>query len=94
MTALQARKPFLEGTATLFTSEKTANARNKIVELMNEVPTAETNKKCEIIGIIKETILYSDTELLDEFIDDLLALSHDPAMEVRKAIMGFAEEVR
>uniref|UniRef100_A0A182PI55 Symplekin n=1 Tax=Anopheles epiroticus TaxID=199890 RepID=A0A182PI55_9DIPT len=79
--------------AMLFTDEKIANARSKIVEALNETQLASNNKKCEIIAKVQELLLHTDVELLNEFLENMLALAHDPAGEVRKAIAGFIDEV-
>ncbi|XP_053670228.1 symplekin [Anopheles nili] len=79
--------------AMLFTDEKIANARSKIVEALNETHTATASQKCENIAKIQELLLHTDVELLNEFLEDVLALSHDPNLDVRKAIAGFIEEV-
>uniref|UniRef100_A0A182K4K1 Symplekin n=1 Tax=Anopheles christyi TaxID=43041 RepID=A0A182K4K1_9DIPT len=79
--------------AMLFTDEKIANARSKIVEALNEAQLATTGKKCEIIAKVQELLLHTDVELLNEFLENMLALAHDPAADVRKAIAGFVDEI-
>ncbi|XP_035795243.1 symplekin-like [Anopheles albimanus] len=80
-------------TAMLFTDEKIANARTKIVEALNESQTATPSVKCEIIAKLQELLLHSDVELLNEFLENILVLSHDSNQDVRKAIAGFIEEM-
>ncbi|XP_053659395.1 symplekin [Anopheles marshallii] len=79
--------------AMLFTDEKIANARTKIVEALDNTQTAAVPQKCEIIAKVQELLLHTDVELLHEFLDDILVLAHDKAADVRKAIAGFIEEV-
>uniref|UniRef100_A0A182RXR1 Symplekin n=1 Tax=Anopheles funestus TaxID=62324 RepID=A0A182RXR1_ANOFN len=79
--------------AMLFTDEKIANARTKIVEALNETQTANATQKCEIIAKIQELLLHTDVELLNEFLENILVFAHDVASDVRKAIAGFIEEV-
>lgn len=86
------RTPFLEETATLFTDQRIANARSKIIEWLNETATGDSGTKCSAITKIQEVVL-SNIELLEEFIDNLLFLAHDSNQEVRKAVVGFVEQV-
>lgn len=53
------------------------------------------SQKCELIKKIQELLLHSDAdcELLEEFFENVLAFSHDPVLEVRKAVVSFIEEV-
>ncbi|XP_058454907.1 symplekin [Malaya genurostris] len=84
---------FSQETALLFTSEKVALARNKIVDALNDSLTANAVGKCEIIAKVQELILHSESELLLEFLDNILAFAHDPNQDVRKAVAGFIEEI-
>lgn len=84
---------FSHETASLFANEKIVSARSKIVEALNESLTANATQKCEIIAKVQELILHSDTELLLEFLEDILAFSHDVNQDVRKSVAGFIEEV-
>ncbi|XP_038118602.1 symplekin [Culex quinquefasciatus] len=79
--------------ASLFTNEKIASARGKIVEALNESLTAGSAQKCEIIAKVQELILHSDTDLLLEFLENILAFGHDTNQDVRKTVAGFIEEV-
>lgn len=67
----------------------------KIIDWLNESAsgTANTSQKCEQIKKIQELLLHSDAELLEEFFENVLAFSHDPVQEVRKAVVSFIEEV-
>lgn len=37
--------------------------------------------------------MHSGEELLDEFLENILAFSHDPVQDVRRAVVGFIEEI-
>lgn len=50
-------------------------------------------ERCEAIKKIQELIMHSDEELLEEFLENILAFSHDPVQEVRRCIVGFVEEM-
>lgn len=39
-------------------------------------------------------LLHSDSDLLDEFIDNVLSFSHDASQDVRRSVVGFIEEIR
>lgn len=67
----------------------------QIIDWLNGCPIAgsSTNNKCEVISKIQEVVLHSDSELLEEFLTEILAFSHDPTQEVKRAVIGFIEEV-
>lgn len=56
--------------------------------------SANAQQKCEAITQIQEVLLHSDTDLLEEFIDNILSFAHDVSQDVRRCIVGFIEEVR
>lgn len=94
MDPLNSRSFIDKQTAALFSNEKITTTRNKIVECFNEISLKnDQNVKCENITKIQELILHHEVDLLDEFIEDILALSHDSNAEVRKAIAGFIEKL-
>ncbi|KAJ6633749.1 Symplekin [Pseudolycoriella hygida] len=95
MASLFARKPISVETSSLFTDEKTVTARNKIIEWVNKCSdgSANSQQKCEAITQIQEVLLHSHSDLLDEFIDNLLSFSHDVSQDVRKCVVGFIEEI-
>lgn len=68
----------------------------QIIEWVNKTSdgAATSQQKCEAITQIQEVLLHSDTDLLDEFIDNVLSFSHDPAQDVRRCVVGFIEEIR
>ncbi|XP_065355238.1 symplekin [Calliphora vicina] len=93
MDPILGRSQFLSETVNLFTDEKTANARARVVEWMNEINTSEPQIKCELLVKIQETIMGSCVELLEEFLEHILSLAHDTNMDVRKQVVGFMEQI-
>lgn len=68
---------------------------DQIIDWLNEC-SAGLNKptdRCEAIKKIQELVVHSDSELLEEFLENVLAFSHDPVQEVRRAVVGFIEEI-
>ena len=68
----------------------------QILENLNDLITASSaSRKIELIVKIQEQVLKwaPAMRVLEEVIDDVLALALDQNQEVRKAIVGFIEEV-
>ncbi|XP_063705465.1 symplekin [Culicoides brevitarsis] len=95
MDPLNPRNKFInEETAYLFSNEKITITRNKVIECLNNVGLAESQaEKCENILKIQELLIFQEIDLLEEFIDDILALAHDTGAEVRKSIAAFIEKL-
>lgn len=93
MTGLMNRQPLFGETASLFTDEKTANNRAKIIEWLNAAALADKSGKCEYIAKVQELVVNSDAELLDEFIDNVLTFAQDPLADVKRVVIGFVEAV-
>ncbi|XP_029405964.2 symplekin [Bactrocera dorsalis] len=93
MEGLLGRSQFLGEAVNLFTDEKTANARSKVVEWLNEVPNAESGIKCDLLVKVQEMILGSCVELLEEFMEHILSLAHDANADVRKQVVCFIEQI-
>lgn len=95
MDPLNPRKKFInDETASLFSNEKITITRNKVVESLNNIALAENQVvKCENIAKIQELLLFHEIDLLEEFIDDILALAHDNGAEVRKCVAAFIEKL-
>ncbi|KAI8129473.1 Symplekin [Lucilia cuprina] len=93
MDPILGRSQFLSETVNLFTDEKTANARARVVEWINDINTSEPQVKCELLVKIQETIMSSCVELLEEFLEHILSLAHDTNMDVRKQVVGFMEQI-
>lgn len=68
----------------------------QIIEWVNKSSDGSANvqQKCEAITQIQEVLLHSDSDLLDEFIDNILSFSHDASQDVRRGVVGFIEEIR
>ena len=66
----------------------------QIVEWLNEASLAtESNVKCENLRKAQEIIINStSTDLLDNFLDEVLGFQNDRHADVRKLIVGFIEE--
>ncbi|XP_004519512.1 symplekin [Ceratitis capitata] len=93
MDGLLGRSQFLGEAVNLFTDEKTANARSKVVEWLNDVPNAEASTKCDLLVKVQEMILGSCVELLEEFLEHILSLAHDANADVRKQVVCFIEQI-
>ncbi|XP_068153259.1 symplekin [Drosophila tropicalis] len=93
MDSIIGRGQFVSETANLFTDEKTATARAKVIDWCNEFVTAGAAQKCELLAKVQETVLSSCPELAEEFLEAVLTLAHDPNMDVRKQVVGFVEQL-
>ncbi|XP_031626732.1 symplekin [Contarinia nasturtii] len=94
MSSLFASTPTSQETASLFINEKIASARTKIIDWLNECGEGgKAPERCEAIKKIQELIVHSDEELLEEFLENILAYSHDTVQEVRRCVVGFIEEI-
>lgn len=65
----------------------------QVVEWLNELPNSSSGKKCELLAKIQETIGVTYVELLEEFLEHILSLSHDTNMDVRKQVVAFMEQI-
>ncbi|KAH8417101.1 hypothetical protein KR222_003259 [Zaprionus bogoriensis] len=92
MDSIIGRNQFVSETANLFTDEKTATARAKVVEWCNEFGTSNASVKCELIAKVQEIVLGSCVELAEEFLEPVLSLAHDQNQEVRKQVVSFVEQ--
>ncbi|XP_026294194.1 symplekin [Frankliniella occidentalis] len=66
---------------------------NKIVEWLNEASTS-TDQKLKVANIskVQELLIHQNPQLLESFLDDVLAFQSDRTMEVRRSVVGFIEE--
>ncbi|XP_067136440.1 symplekin [Centruroides vittatus] len=84
------------------TTAKTANAKSlakpkqthdKVVDLINQAVTLpKDSKKVYNLKQVQELIIHKEPNLLDNFLDEMLAFQHDKSSDVRKFIVGFIEE--
>jgi len=65
----------------------------QIVELLNEGMLGDDKLKAENIRKVQELVVNMSPNLLDNFMDEILAFQRDKCADVRKAIVGFVEEV-
>lgn len=67
----------------------------QIIDWLNECSEGGKTpaERCEAIKKIQELIVHSEEELLEEFLENILAFSHDPVQEVRRCVVGFVEEI-
>ncbi|XP_055855155.1 symplekin [Episyrphus balteatus] len=93
MSGILGRTQFLGETSNLFTDERTATARSRVVEWFNEMMVAEPSTKCELLAKIQEIILGTCPELIEEFLEHILSFAHDAHTDVRKQIIGFMEQI-
>ncbi|XP_023219943.1 symplekin-like [Centruroides sculpturatus] len=84
------------------TTAKTANSKSlakpkqthdKVVDLINQAVTLpKDSKKVYNLKQVQELIIHKEPNLLDNFLDEMLAFQHDKSSDVRKFIVGFIEE--
>lgn len=68
---------------------------DKVVELINQAALLQTmkdNQKVNNLRQVQELIVFKEPDLLDNFLDEMLAFQNDRSMEVRKFVVGFIEE--
>ncbi|XP_077537132.1 symplekin scaffold protein isoform X2 [Haemaphysalis longicornis] len=68
---------------------------DRIVELINQaalIQTMKDNQKVNNLRQVQELIVFKEPDLLDNFLDEMLAFQNDRSMEVRKFVVGFIEE--
>lgn len=67
---------------------------SQVVEWLNNasISGSSTPEKIDTISKVQEVLLHTDSDLLEEFIDDVLVYSQDTNQDVRRAIVGFIEE--
>ena len=69
-------------------------ARDQAVELLNGAKLAtDAPAKTSSLKQLAELVIRKDPSLLDEFLDPLLELQVDPAVTVRKTLVGLCEEI-
>ncbi|XP_070500737.1 symplekin [Chironomus tepperi] len=88
--------PFLDESEQPFSHEDIIKARTMIMENLNNLLTASSSQiKIELVTKIQEQVLKwaPAMRVLEEVIDDILAISLDQNQDVKKSIIGFIEEV-
>lgn len=66
----------------------------QVVDWLNTASLTSTSSKVELLSKVQETIINNDINLLDNFLDEMLAFQSDRNADVRKFIVGFIEEAR
>jgi len=69
------------------------SSSQQIVELLNAAQISSGDgDKIESLKIVQEIVLHKDPDLLDNFLDEILAFQTDRNQEVRKFVVSFIEE--
>jgi symplekin len=63
------------------------------VELLNSAMIGDDKLKVDNLKKVQEMVVNLSPELLDNFMDEILAFQRDKNQEVRKTIVGFIEDV-
>ncbi|CAB3359648.1 Hypothetical predicted protein [Cloeon dipterum] len=79
--------------AQYFADEEEDGTENRVVSLLNEAMLGNDKVKSDNIRKVQEIAIHMSPNLLDNFLDEILAFQRDPCADVRKAIVGFIEEV-
>lgn len=66
----------------------------QVVDWLNEASLAPSTTKLQLLSKVQETIIHTESALLDNFLDEMLAFQTDRNADVRKCIIGFMEEAR
>lgn len=62
-----------------------------MVEWLNEAALATDNEKVEYLQKITEIVVNKESDLLEEFVDHILAFQIDRSQEVKKTVVTFVE---
>ena len=67
--------------------------REKIVELLNDAATEpEASRLLDFLSEIQERIVFKDSGLLDDWLDEVVQYQTHVSQDVRKWVVGFIEE--
>ncbi|XP_078517033.1 symplekin [Lissotriton helveticus] len=76
-----------------FDENITFTTSERVVELLNQAALATSNDgKINILKQVQELIVNKDPNLLDNFLDEMIAFQTDKSIDVRKFVIGFIEE--
>eukprot|EP00106_Octopus_bimaculoides_P011172 XP_014778614.1 PREDICTED: symplekin-like [Octopus bimaculoides] len=84
--------------AQFFSEEEDAGTEqmstyNRVVDLLNQASFMQKNNmKTENLRQVQELILYKEPNLLDNFLEEMLAFQSDRSVEVRKFVISFIED--
>lgn len=69
------------------------STHDRVVELINQaVVQVRDHQKVTNLRTVQELIVFKEPDLLDNFLDEMLAFQNDRSSEVRKFVVGFIEE--
>lgn len=71
--------------------ENLSTSYNKIVDWLNEAQLASDQEKLQLLQKVTEIIVNKEPELLDNFMDDMIAFQADRNADVRRAVITFFE---
>lgn len=81
--------------AQFFLDEEVVDAKStndKVVELINQATLlSKDTQKVVNLKQVQELIVNKEPNLLDNFLDEMIAFQHDKNVEVRKCVVGFVE---
>ncbi|CAL1546360.1 unnamed protein product [Lymnaea stagnalis] len=73
--------------------EPTSSTHDLVVELLNNAAVMpKSADKIANLKKVKELIVYKSPDLLDNFLDEMLAYQSDSSKDVKKFVVGFMEE--
>lgn len=71
----------------------TRSSHQKVVDLINEASIlGDGSAKIDLLRQVQEIIIHKEPNLLDNFLDEMLAFQSDRIGDVRKFVVGFIEE--
>ncbi|GAB6020191.1 hypothetical protein CHUAL_014111 [Chamberlinius hualienensis] len=74
-------------------TEKFTSTQDKIVELINQATLMTASQpKVNSLKQVQELIIHKEPDLLDNFLDEMLAFQHDKSIDVRVFVVSFIEE--
>ncbi|KAL5463371.1 hypothetical protein EMCRGX_G032264, partial [Ephydatia muelleri] len=73
-------------------AEQLQPTREKVVQLLNQAQLVQRDKKLECLQQVKELIVHKDPDLLDSFLDEVMAFQQDTVADVRKLVVSIMED--
>lgn len=71
------------------------STHDRVVDLINQATLLTSGKdshKVQCLRQVQELIIYKEPDLLDNFLDEMLAFQNDRLVDVRRFVVGFIEE--
>ncbi|XP_065184702.1 symplekin-like [Sycon ciliatum] len=72
--------------------KKNSSTFDRVVELLNEAQLAEKEEKLQCLHQVQELIVHKESNLMDNFFDEMIVHFQDRSPDVRKFVLGFLEE--